>query len=165
MEVTIQTSRLQYREDGRATYKTLWFPCWHCFFLALSWRHSNRKSPQSSKLFSRNAMNIDYTLFSNTQLLDAIDSLMERSERDEAMRAELAAQLENIYNTLADASFRDLFGALDAAIDNHIALSDALDSRAELLDALMPEYGNRMAKAMPVKAKCLSRLTHSSDQG
>jgi hypothetical protein len=41
---------------------------------------------------------------------------MARAERDEAMRAELAAQLENIYNTLADPSFCDYFGALDAAI-------------------------------------------------
>ena len=110
-------------------------------------------------------MNIDYTLFSNTQLLDAIDSLMERSERDEAMRAELAAQLENIYNTLADASFRDLFGALDAAIDNHIALSDALDSRAELLDALMAEYGNRMATAMAGNRTFVGASHHYRNEG
>jgi len=100
-------------------------------------------------------MNIDYKLFNNTQLADAIDSLMDRAERDEAMRAELAAQLENIYNTLADPSFRDLFGALDAAIDNHIALSDSLDSRAALLDALMAEYGKRMAMAMATSRRRL----------
>ena len=46
---------------------------------------------------------------SNTaELFDAIQKLM---ERDEALRAELAAQLENIY-ALADPSFRDYFGVL-----------------------------------------------------
>jgi hypothetical protein len=42
---------------------------------------------------------MEYKSFSNTQLLDAIDSLLTRAERDEALRVELAAQLENIYNT------------------------------------------------------------------
>ena len=42
-------------------------------------------------------MNIDYTLFSNTQLYDAIDSLLNRVERDEAMRAELAAAREHLF--------------------------------------------------------------------
>jgi len=55
---------------------------------------------------------MDSALLSNTQLADAIGTLMERVKRDEALRAELAAQLENIYNTLADPSFRDLFGCL-----------------------------------------------------
>jgi hypothetical protein len=36
-------------------------------------------------------------LWSNTQLLDAIDSLLARAERDESLRAGLAAQLTNIY--------------------------------------------------------------------
>jgi hypothetical protein len=58
-------------------------------------------------LFSRKAMNIDYTLFSNTQLFGTIEKLMVRAGKDEALRAELAAQLENIYNTLADPSFRE----------------------------------------------------------
>ena len=98
-------------------------------------------------------MNIDYTLFSNTQLLDAIDSLMEHSERDEALRAELAAQLENIYDALADPSFRDYSGVLNAAIDSHIAVTDSMGSRAALLDALMAEYGNRMAMAMAMAAR------------
>jgi len=37
---------------------------------------------------------------------------------------------------------------LDAAITNHIALNDSLDSRAALLDELMAEYGRRIAMAM-----------------
>lgn len=85
-------------------------------------------------------MNIDYTLFSNTQLLDAIDSLMDRAERDEALRPELDTQLANIYDALADPSFRDHFGVIDAAIDSHIAVTDSMETRAELLDALMAEY-------------------------
>jgi hypothetical protein len=110
-------------------------------------------------------MNIDYTLFSNAQLSDAIDSLLARAERDEAMRAELAAQLENIYNTLADPSFRDLFGVLDAAVDNHIVLSDSLDSRAALLDALMAEYGKRMAVAMAASRTFVSASHHYRNEG
>jgi hypothetical protein len=89
-----------------------------------------------------------FELWSNTQLRAAIDTLLDRVERDEALRVELAAQLENIYNTLADHCFRDYFGALDAAIDNHVALTDSMQSRAELLDALMAEYGKRMVVAM-----------------
>jgi hypothetical protein len=87
----------------------------------------------------------DCTLFSNAQLLTAIDSVMARAERDEALRTELAGQLENIYNALSDSLLHDSFGALDAAINHHIALSDAVDSRANLLGALIAEYGKRMA--------------------
>ena len=36
-----------------------------------------------------------FELWSNAQLLDAVETLMDRAERDEALRAELAAQLEN----------------------------------------------------------------------
>jgi hypothetical protein len=93
-------------------------------------------------------MNIDYTLFNNTQLRDAIDSFMERAERDEALGSELDSQLHNIYDALADPSFRDYFGVLEAAIDSHIAVTDAMETRAELLDALVTEYGKRMAMAM-----------------
>jgi hypothetical protein len=89
-----------------------------------------------------------FELWSNTQLLGTIEKLMVRAGKDEALRAELAAQLENIYNILDDPSLRDYFGALDAAIDNHIALTDSMQSRADLLDALMAEYGKRMAMAM-----------------
>jgi hypothetical protein len=89
-----------------------------------------------------------FELWSNTQLRDAIDSLMARAERDQALRPELAAQLANIYDALADPYFRDYFGVIDAAITNHIALSDSLDSRAALLDELMAEYGKRMGVAM-----------------
>jgi hypothetical protein len=56
--------------------------------------------------------------------------------------------LANIYDALADPSFRDYFGVIDAAIDSHIAVTDSMQSRAEVLDALMAEYGNRMAMAM-----------------
>jgi hypothetical protein len=105
-------------------------------------------------------MNIDYTLFSNTQILDAIDTLLNRVERDEAMRAELAAQLENIYNALSDPSYKDSLGALDAAIDNHITLSDALDSRAALLDALMAEYGKRTAVALAASSTFVGASHH-----
>lgn len=93
-------------------------------------------------------MNIDYTLFSNTQLSDAIETLMARAERNEALRTELDAQLADIYNALADPSLRDYVGAIDAAINQHIALTDSMQSRAELLDALMGEYGKRMTMAM-----------------
>jgi hypothetical protein len=37
---------------------------------------------------------------------------------------------------------------IEAAVNAHIALSDAIESRAELLDALMREYGKRIAMAM-----------------
>jgi hypothetical protein len=89
-----------------------------------------------------------FELWSNTQLLTAIDSLMARAENDEAQRADLAAQQENIYSALDDPSFRDHFGVIEAAVNTHIALSDAIESRAELLDTLMLEYGKRMAVAM-----------------
>jgi hypothetical protein len=39
-------------------------------------------------LFPRKAMNIGYTLFSNTQLFGLIQTLMERTENDEALRVE-----------------------------------------------------------------------------
>lgn len=58
------------------------------------------------------------------------------------------AQLENIYSALADPSFRDYFGVIDAAIDSHNAVTDSMEARAELLDALMAESGSRMAMAM-----------------
>jgi hypothetical protein len=89
-----------------------------------------------------------FELFSNTQLADAIEKLLDRSERDEAMRAELAAQQENIYLALGDPSFRDHFGVIESAVNAHIALSDAIESRAEVLDALMAVYGKRMAMDM-----------------
>ena len=54
-------------------------------------------------------------LWNTAELFDAIQKLKERSERDEALRAELGAQLENIY-ALADPSFRNYFGVLDAAV-------------------------------------------------
>ncbi len=73
---------------------------------------------------------------------------MDRAERDEALRSELDAQLADIYDAMADPSFRDYFGVIDAAIDSHIALTDGMQSRAELLDALMAEYGKRMDVAM-----------------
>jgi hypothetical protein len=53
-----------------------------------------------------------FELWSNTQLCDSIDSLMERSERDEALRAEPTAQFQNIYDTLSDPSLREYFEAL-----------------------------------------------------
>ena len=79
---------------------------------------------------------MDYALWSNTQLRDAIEKLMVRVEQDEAKRPELDAQLANIYNALADPSFRDYFGVLEAAIDSHIAVTDAMETRAALLDAM-----------------------------
>jgi hypothetical protein len=87
------------------------------------------------------------------------------TERDEALQAELAAQLQNIYNTLADSSFRDYFGALDAAISNHIVLSDALDSRAALLDALMAEYEKRMTVAMAASRTFVGASHHYRNDG
>jgi hypothetical protein len=48
------------------------------------------------RIFPGKAKTMTFELWSNTQLADAIDSLMERSERDEALLAELAVQLENI---------------------------------------------------------------------
>lgn len=37
---------------------------------------------------------------------------------------------------------------IEAAIDSHIAVTDSMQSRTELLDALMVEYGKRMDVAM-----------------
>ena len=89
-----------------------------------------------------------FELWSNTQLSHAIMMLMDRAETDEALRAELDAQLADIYDALGDPSLKDYVGAIDAAIDSHIAVTDSMQSRAELLDALMAEYGKRMAMAM-----------------
>jgi hypothetical protein len=60
-------------------------------------------------------------------------------------------QQENIYSALGGPSFRDHFGVIEAAANAHIALSDAIESRAGLLDALMGEYGKRMAMAMAAR--------------
>ncbi len=76
-------------------------------------------------------------LWSTNQLADAIGTLLARAERDEALRAELAAQQENIYSALGDPSLRDYFGVIEAAVNAHVALSDA-----------MHEYGKWMAIAM-----------------
>ena len=104
-------------------------------------------------------------LWSTNQLADVIGSLLTRAERDEALRAELAAQLENIYNTLADPSFRDHFGVIEAAVNAHITLSDAIESRAELLDALMGEYGRRIAMAMTASRTFVGRSHHYCNEG
>jgi hypothetical protein len=110
-------------------------------------------------------MNIDYTLFSYIQLADAIDSMMERSERDETLRSELDAQLENICDALTDPSFRDYFGAIDAAIDSHIAVTDSMETRTELLGALMAEYGDRMAVAMAASRTFVGASHHYRNEG
>jgi hypothetical protein len=110
-------------------------------------------------------MNIDYTLFSKTQLRDTIDRLLDRVERDEALRPELDAQLANIYDALADPSFRDYFGVIDAAIDSHIAVTDSMETRAELLDALIAEYGNRMATAMATGRTFVGASHHFRNEG
>jgi hypothetical protein len=89
-----------------------------------------------------------FELWSNTQLFDTIEKLMASVETDKAQWPEMDAQLADIYNALADPTFRDCFGVLDAAINSHIAVTDSMQSRAELLDAMMLEYGKRMAMAM-----------------
>jgi hypothetical protein len=101
--------------------------------------------------------NMKYPSFSNAQLLTAIDSLLARATRDEALRVELATQQENIYSALDDPSFRDHFGVIEAAVNAHITLSDAIESRAELLDALMGEYGRRIAMAMTASRTFVGR--------
>jgi hypothetical protein len=106
-----------------------------------------------------------FELWSNTQLAAAIEKLLDRAERDEALRPELAAQLANIYDALADPSFRDYFGVIDAAITNHIALSDALDSRAALLDELMAEYGKRITAAMAATRTFVGPSHHYCNEG
>jgi|ERR1700686_327248 hypothetical protein len=108
---------------------------------------------------------MDYALWSNTQLRDAIEKLMVRVEQDEAKRPELDAQLANIYNALADPSFRDYFGVLEAAIDSHIAVTDAMETRAALLDALMAEYGKRMAIAMAASRTFVGPSHHYCNEG
>jgi hypothetical protein len=106
-----------------------------------------------------------FELWSNTQLSDAIQTLLDRVERDEALRFELDAQRADIYNALADPSFRDYFGVIDAAVDSHIALTDSMQSRAELLDALMAEYGKRMAMAMAASRTFVGPSHHYRNEG
>jgi hypothetical protein len=106
-----------------------------------------------------------FELWSNTQLREAIDSLLARAERDESRRAELEAQQENIYSALGDPSFRDHFGVIEAAVNAHIALSDAIESRAELLNTLMHEYGSRMAKAMAANRTFVGPSHHYCNEG
>ena len=92
-----------------------------------------------------------FELWSNTQLFDTTEKLMarvENEENDKAQRPEMDAELADSYNALADPSFRDCFGVIDAAIDSHIAVTDSMQSRAELLDAMMAEYERRIAMAM-----------------
>jgi hypothetical protein len=64
------------------------------------------------------------------------------------LRSELDAQLENIYDALADPGFRDYFGVIDAAINAHLALIDGIAARGALLDLLMEEYERRALAAM-----------------
>ena len=90
---------------------------------------------------------------------------MDRAERDEALRAELAAQLADICDALADSSLRDYAGAIDAAIDSHIALTDSMQSRAEVLDALMAEYVKRMVMVTAAKRTFVGPSYHYRKEG
>jgi hypothetical protein len=106
-----------------------------------------------------------FELWSNTQLFDTIEKLMVRAGNDESLRPELDAQLANIYDALADPSFRDYFGVIDAAINSHIAVTDSMETRAELLDALVAEYGKRMAMAMAASRTLIGPSHHYGNEG
>jgi hypothetical protein len=108
---------------------------------------------------------VNYKEFSNAQLFDTIEKLMVRAGKDEALRSELDAQLADIYNVLSDTSLRDYVGAIDAAIDSHIALTDSIKSRAELLDALMAEYEKRIAIAMAASRTFVGPSYHYGKDG
>jgi hypothetical protein len=106
-----------------------------------------------------------FELWSNTQLIDTIEKLTVRAESDEALRPELDAQLADIYDALGDPSLRDYVGAIDATIDSHIAVTDSMETRAELLDALVAEYEKRIAMAMAASRTFVGASHHYRNEG